>query len=1181
MWNANGKLGTKQEQHRFNVASKLKDMPNRPDAGLMSDAQAEDGAERMALAIALTRNRAIKAPDPLLAQSANEPILDASEILRNWSPEQRSALLRRALFDPATYGRVRFHHRSVQEFLAASRLFKLKQAGMSVRATFRLLFAEKYGEKVVIPSMRPIAAWISLWDDDVFRELVSRAPEALIEHGDPASLSIPNREAIINGFVTRHRSGGWRGFRFPMEQINRIASPELAGAIKRCWKTEPENAEVRELLVELIWKGPMPTCTNIVNSVATKVVNAAHHRADAIKALAACSATVQLKRIAKQMLAKPASWPPKLISSVLADLFPSHLNIDELVTLLQRHQARSRGESSDGFEWALTQIVSNNAFHFDRSGLRRKLTRLVKEGTQPGGSWHEVQNRYHDLCSVIATLCLLELETYAEHVPSDLLASCAVAYHLCGRELTEDPIKALHAWFFDKPVLRAEVFWMETAIMDEVATAEDSWNRFWNVQHHSLIGNINVSDKAWVEQALHDASGPKRQEVALQAWINIWAMEGLRRSQLTAMQASLQGNGKLTDILEERTKKSRDSAAIRRHEKEAKQWQAKRDAKEKQRLADWKQWRIDLTNSPDEHFADKRLRGTIHNLFKWLNMCESSSSSNGVWHFRSLVNAFGQSVADRAREAFMNQWRETRPELWSERLESERNSTPYVWLHGLCGVMAEAEMPGWTKTLTSDEAKLATRYATVEMNRLASFITELATTRPEEVDAVLGSELKAELERGASHSYLPVLQDLTHADVALKNLLKPRLIAFLTKQRSFKAQGDKNHWDHNLNEAFGILSETATESEAGKIGGVCMSQLKKSARGSLPLIWLRGVFRFVPQQAPDLFMEWFQKIRGSKYKLLALQAIASLFGDWGGIGVRITDHDQRARALGKLIRLAYRIVRPEDDIVHEGAYSPDTRDDAERGRSLLLSALLETPGQAAQQLIIQLSREREFRHFPDRLRQLASERAAKDAEFEAWSAASVASMDYRHELPPKGRDELFQVMIDRLEDLQHDLYNDDFSDRRTLQTITLEVEMQRSIAQKLQAMARDAYALDREPEVAEAKKPDIRLRSNSDATKAAIEIKIADNKWSLKDLETALKAQLVGQYLRHVSCRAGCLLLTFNGKRKRWPRSRGKALNAVELVLYLNQLAQKIEAQSGGQLRVTVFGLHLTDKLSV
>ena len=55
MWNAHGKLGSKQEQHSFNADVKLKDNPERRDAGVLSSAEAHHGAERLALAAALTR----------------------------------------------------------------------------------------------------------------------------------------------------------------------------------------------------------------------------------------------------------------------------------------------------------------------------------------------------------------------------------------------------------------------------------------------------------------------------------------------------------------------------------------------------------------------------------------------------------------------------------------------------------------------------------------------------------------------------------------------------------------------------------------------------------------------------------------------------------------------------------------------------------------------------------------------------------------------------------------------------------------------------------------------------------------------------------------------------------------------------------------------------------------------
>ena len=134
-WSSTGRLGTRAEQHETNASAKLRDDhdPERPDRDVLADAQARLGAERLALALALTRTRTIRSPDQTLDRHRADGVLDAATILPDWTPAERQALLRRALFDPATYGRVRFHHRSVQEYLAARRLRALHEAevGMS------------------------------------------------------------------------------------------------------------------------------------------------------------------------------------------------------------------------------------------------------------------------------------------------------------------------------------------------------------------------------------------------------------------------------------------------------------------------------------------------------------------------------------------------------------------------------------------------------------------------------------------------------------------------------------------------------------------------------------------------------------------------------------------------------------------------------------------------------------------------------------------------------------------------------------------------------------------------------------------------------------------------------------------------------------------------------------------
>ena len=118
----------------------------------------------------------------------------------------------------------------------------------------------------------------------------------------------------------------------------------------------------------------------------------------------------------------------------------------------------------------------------------------------------------------------------------------------------------------------------------------------------------------------------------------------------------------------------------------------------------------------------------------------------------------------------------------------------------------------------------------------------------------------------------------------------------------------------------------------------------------------------------------------------------------------------------------------------------------------------------------------------------------------------------------------------------------------------------------------------REEEVADGKRTDIRLSTTKGDQKAVVEVKIADKGWTLTNFVQALRDQLVGKYLRQATCKAGCLLLTYHGRKKHWkhPETR-KQIKFPELVTILKDKAQALEAETQYDVRIAVFGLDLTD----
>ena len=334
-WISKKRLGTRLEQHEEDVSFSLMDNPERPDKGVLSGDVAQEGAERLALALALTKTRTIKVPERVLNEGTDSGILDSEKVLADWTEEQRQALLRRPIFDVATYGRVRFHHRSVAEYLAARRLKNLGNVGLPKRRLMRLLFADRYGEQVAIPSMRPIAAWLSLWDDDVRKALLEREPETLVSFGDTELLSVPARIELVRYYIDRYGEGGWRGLDLSSDDLQRLASPELADEIKTRWLEPHLNGEVRLFLLKLVWLGRIGECAYMTFDGAMDPRLPPYTRTIALHALSECQRTDLLRRAADDMIANPTNWPDEVMHSAPQDLYPNVITTSELVHFLK------------------------------------------------------------------------------------------------------------------------------------------------------------------------------------------------------------------------------------------------------------------------------------------------------------------------------------------------------------------------------------------------------------------------------------------------------------------------------------------------------------------------------------------------------------------------------------------------------------------------------------------------------------------------------------------------------------------------------------------------------------------------------------------------------------------------------------------------------------------------------
>ena len=330
-WRENRRIRIHRDQVKTNIRVKLEARVDRREACELSSNKAWEGASRLALAMQVMRLFTIRhsaASDINGGDAALNPL----RILSDRQPNEVKTLLERPLFGFASYGRVRFHHRSVMEYLAAERLTYLREQRMPLKSLRRLIFAETKGKIIVRPSKRPVAAWLALNIPSIFELLRDNEPEVLLNEGDPEALSLAQRKEILRAFANRYCSSGWRGMDVPSIQVERFASADLADEIRQLWQGGVENPEVRLLLIGLIGAGNITFCADIAYSLLENTNSPDTDDTEKIKALQSLVVLndERLNALSACIAKGNISWSNRAVSRAAAILFPQFMSPEQL-----------------------------------------------------------------------------------------------------------------------------------------------------------------------------------------------------------------------------------------------------------------------------------------------------------------------------------------------------------------------------------------------------------------------------------------------------------------------------------------------------------------------------------------------------------------------------------------------------------------------------------------------------------------------------------------------------------------------------------------------------------------------------------------------------------------------------------------------------------------------------------
>jgi len=1180
-WRDHRRIRTHREQVTYNIVNKLKPRTDRQEKASLSAERAFEGACRLALATLLTRKLTLRHSAEADRDGEAGTAVDAAAILTDWTLDERETLLERALFGFASYGRVRFHHRSVIEYLAAQQLDVLMNHGMPIKAVKRLLFAETMqGIKVVKPSMKQVAAWLAFLVPSIFSEVRERDPDVLLDHADPESLAPDLRIGALRAYVERHGQGGWRGMHVPGVQVHRFASRELGSEILRQWHSGIENSEVRALLLEIAAAAPLPDVADIAYSVVMRQDAEIEERMNALKVLVKLNdSRLDAVTLSMSMPTDSDVWPNRLLKNFVPQLFPQHIAVDRLCSVLARITQADQSVDMLNYLWIPAIADSDVALDY-LEALRGGLTHLVEEGIQWQQEWRHMMSPRPHLVPPLAAVCLRQMKE--SHISTEVIYSSTLVLRLAKGDSSyfdkESVDELREAFTHSAAPVRERAFWTDDAICQNHSPQEVPWNRFFEAHHYGPIRLSCQQDAGWVLDNLSDPTRSLAERaVMLEAALhNVWNEQGEWRDHAENLKDRVADCPDLIASIEGKLKPAPVNREYARLEAEHQKYAEQAKRRQAKDHASWILFWREVANNPDTAFSPDRSGQTAWNLWQAMNRSGQEGRSSG-WNRRFIEQHFSIDIADRLRFAMTSIWRKDRPTLSSERPEKAKNTFLIRWQLGLAAVAAEAEDHNWARKLTVEEAELATRYALLELNGFPSWLESLVVAHPNAVESVFGLELTSELEMRDAYSML--LQNISYATAPVVALFLPRIQAWFNTHHQYLGNGesDSRHVER-LQQVIKLPLTHGDDEERVRIGDIAEKQLTQGFDAVLSKVWLPTLMQLRPTTATKLLELSLRDVEPSDNGR-GVEWFGLLFGDRH----HETSFDLRSpeftpSLLLSLVRLAYRHVPPSGDVQHEGVYTPGLRDQAEQGRSALLNALLDAKGQEGWRAKLEMANDPLFKDFRDRALLIAREKAAEEAEAIAMSESQVVALNHHGESPPMTREDMFALLVDRLDDIDDLLLRDD-SPRAAWAAITDEKVMRREIARELRNASNHAYKVDQEGVTADEKETDIRLRAVSSDQQAVIELKLGDNR-SGRDLRDTIKDQLVTKYMAPESCRSGCLLVTVNHSRKWDHPDSGESLDIVGLEVMLQTEALKVADEMGGILQITARVIDLRPRLA-
>jgi hypothetical protein len=1162
-WITNGRFGTLADMLNASLNARVAETNrDRARSDDLDETRALRALERIGAALVFGKATTLALADRELSltRDAENAPLDIATILPDWSSEDRRRLMTRAAFDPATFGRARLHNDNegvVRAYLAARWLQRLRQENLSQAALFDLLFADSYGVRLVKPSMRETAAWLAILDSGVAREITEREPFLLLSASDPGSLSIEARRTLLRRTADMLVADQQERPLLDRDSLIRFSGPDLSATLRDIWFVHQDNVHVRDLILRIIWLGELTECADMAAEAAYGQHTDRHTVVCAGRALLATGDDAAKNRYVVWLKANLTVVPMAVVWDTIDRLFPKHLGIETLLEILATVDITER-DGGLGFDWRNPTLVARLNSVSDLEKLLSGLLTLLGGNVGSLGGYDLAPREEAYFPSIAAAARCILLRCADDEAPALTIdAALRLGEHFRGRARTRDAAVDLGRELRRTQARRRLGFWYAASRLSGHPMLQGRPIQSpWEMEILGWPSGLTFEDIDWLVRDAPLRSAESERWLAVNALLEVWKQTGSDPALLARIEAVAQSDPVLHQAYrawtQPRQRSQEEIESSRQHEELRNRHTLEKAARDRS----WIEFIADLRAKPEQlkelrapsaDGVDARLFG----LWRLLSAAVYRENRYAIETIAPLVPILGTELAAAARDAFIDHWRAWNPQLKSGRDRDKRMQINSLELIGLAGVTLEAKRrPDWAERLSPAEARRATAYSTLEINGFPDWLRDLAAAQEEAVADVLMGEVVAELEDPWEDAAGLILHDLEDADARLPELMAPRLVDELAR-RSGLALRPLSRVLNVIRRGLGDETQLFTRLALERFNGT--KDIEVSG------LYLSALFVINPATATEALFARLDSLTSNVQSLLVQEVLPVIFGDHfsrGGIDMAALPFD----CLERIVHLAYRTIRVTDDNRRlGGVYSPDGRDRAEDARNAAFNRLLKTPGRATYNALLRLTETPDFSVPPSRMRALAYDRAAEDAESAPWPPADLVAFEQSFETAPRTPKELNVLALRRLADIEYDLLNSDFAQGAVVWALPDETAVQNWLAERLRLGQGRSFSVHREEHVVDEKEPDIRLRARATGATIAIEIKVAE-RWTVKQLEEALTDQLCGQYLRARDALYGILLLVHKKPRRRgWELPVGGGfLTFTELVARLKALAVEL-----------------------